>query len=523
MKSVLLVVMFVLAALLPLVAEETPPEKSFGKWVESDHDAFKQFKQIGVEESTEPTGRATPGTSATEVELRALCGALDDQQRGATLADKAFALTLFQQILGDNPSQLVLGLMESMLKGDWHDKDCIVRVPRSGLLALLLMAKADGDELSVAVLREYLPLIRSLELDTQPRWAPPRAAPAPPPSDSPKPLAARANTGQYKLYYGYFHAHTSLSDGKGKPSDAFSMARDDVGLDFFAVTDHASLVAFWPWDAKWKRTRKTADKFNEDGRFVALAGFEWSSPMFGHVNVLGTRSFTTAVTSPTMADLYQWIGRHPESVCRFNHPGYADKLKVEFDHFALSHEAVNQMVGVEMFNKQRGIQHFFTRGYRSGWRHLDEAIGRGWFVGVVGGQDNHKRNWGKRNDCRVGAWATSLTREGILDAYRARRTFATEDGNLCLSFTANGAEMGSRLQPGAMTFQIRIEDGDNEGLSRAQLYERGALFKEWPLGSASANVTVTDASVAGDYYYVLAEQADRDTALSSPIWIVAGE
>ena len=512
MRSALLSVMSLCVLLSSAVAENAAPNGSFREFVERDREAFEKHKRG---ETIEP-GDAV----AIETELKALCEALDTQQRGSRLGDRDFALAMFQQVMGDNPTELVLDLMQDLLRGDWHDEDCVVKIPRSGLVPLLLMAKENGAMVTMNLLADNLPLLRGLDLETKPRWQPPRAAPEPPLDDAPQPLSRQAHTGQYKLYYGYMHAHTSLSDGKGKPRDAYRMARDDAKLDFFAVTDHALSIPMWPWDAKWNRTGKVADEFNEDGRFVALRGFEWSSPTFRHINVLGTVSFTTCLVSPTMGSFYSWLRSHPEAVCRFNHPGYADKLDMEFEHFALSMRVVDQMVGIEMFNKDRGIDVFFNKGYGKGRRFLDEAIAKGWFTGVVGGQDNHRRNWGIRSSDRVGVWAKSLTREGILDAYRGRRTFVTEDSDLSLSFTANRAQMGSRLPPGAMTFLIGIEDGDREGLAEAELYKGGKVIKQWQLGSADANITFRDSAVAGDYYYVLVAQSDGDQALSSPIWIV---
>lgn len=509
MRSALLSILSLFVVLSFAAAEDAVSAKTFREFVERDREAFEKHKR-----------GETAEWAAVEAEFKAFCEALDSQQRGARLADRDFALSMFQQVMGDNPTELVLDLMQTLLRGDWHDEDCLVKIPRSGLVPLLLMAKENGAMVTMNLLADNLPLIRGLDLDTKPRWQPPRSAPAPTPNDLPTPMSRQAHTGQYNLYYGYMHAHTSLSDGKGKPKDAYRMARDDAKLDFFALTDHALSIPMWPWDAKWNLTGKTADSFNEDGRFVALRGFEWSSPTFGHINVLGTRAFTTCLVSPTMGDFYGWLKSHPEAVCRFNHPGYADKLDVEFEHFALSMRVIDQMVGMELFNKDRGLDAFFNKGFRKGGRFLDEAIAKGWFTGVVGGQDNHRRNWGVRSDDRVGVWATSLTREGILDAYRGRRTFATEDLNLSLSFTANRAQMGSRLPPGEITILIGVEDGDREGLAGAKLFKRGELIKEWQLGSASANITFRDSAVAGDYYYVLVAQSDGDQALSSPIWIV---
>jgi hypothetical protein len=44
---------------------------------------------------------------------------------------------------------------------------------------------------------------------------------------------ASPSIGGYNVYFGQFHSHTSVSDGKGTPSEAYQYARDTAGLDFF--------------------------------------------------------------------------------------------------------------------------------------------------------------------------------------------------------------------------------------------------------------------------------------------------
>src|SRR3989339_2261472 len=44
--------------------------------------------------------------------------------------------------------------------------------------------------------------------------------------------------GQYHIYWGDVHGHSSLSDGKGSPDDYFTHARDVARLDFAILTDH---------------------------------------------------------------------------------------------------------------------------------------------------------------------------------------------------------------------------------------------------------------------------------------------
>jgi hypothetical protein len=44
--------------------------------------------------------------------------------------------------------------------------------------------------------------------------------------------------GEYRLYWGDVHTHTSLSDGKGTPEQVLTYARDVAHLDFVILSDH---------------------------------------------------------------------------------------------------------------------------------------------------------------------------------------------------------------------------------------------------------------------------------------------
>src|SRR6266404_9701885 len=83
----------------------------------------------------------------------------------------------------------------------------------------------------------------------------------------------------YRIVWGDMHGHTALSDGKGTLDDYFSYARDRAELDFVVVTDH-DFGNGPPWRMPtnvWQLTQATADKYTMNDRFVAIAGYEWTS------------------------------------------------------------------------------------------------------------------------------------------------------------------------------------------------------------------------------------------------------
>ena len=92
-------------------------------------------------------------------------------------------------------------------------------------------------------------------------------------------VVVRPAHGQYSLYWGDVHGHTSISDGKGSLDDYFTHARDVAKLDFVVVTDHDFGNAA-PWKMPketWTLTQDKADQYTVNGKFVAIAGYEWTS------------------------------------------------------------------------------------------------------------------------------------------------------------------------------------------------------------------------------------------------------
>src|SRR5689334_24040140 len=88
------------------------------------------------------------------------------------------------------------------------------------------------------------------------------------------------------LFYGDLHNHTGYSDGVGRPEDALRQMRTR-GLHFAAITDHGEWLDRETVirDAeKWAAAARQGAAHSDDD-FVAIRGFEWSSPHQGHSNV----------------------------------------------------------------------------------------------------------------------------------------------------------------------------------------------------------------------------------------------
>jgi hypothetical protein len=309
------------------------------------------------------------------------------------------------------------------------------------------------------------------------------------------------------IYFGDLHSHSGYSDGGGTPADAYATARAN-GLDFFALTDHSNQLD----DVEWQDMLDQANLATVEGQFVGLRGFEFTHPQ-GHVNVFDTDTYVSE-TDPdydTYAEFYAWLADQPTAIGQFNHPYKTDTVNWNFDDFAYNAAAAEKMCLRE------------ARFYPPEQYLL--SLDAGWHLGAVDNSDTHQPDWGERRT--TGLVASSLTKEAILEALRARRTFSTPDRNFALVLQANGYWMGSVIPNASLiSFTITAHDPDPEfPILAIILYDNGVpVAVTTPL---STHVTYTWTPVVagspGHYYYAKAYFDIEGwvyviAAYTSPVW-----
>ncbi len=307
------------------------------------------------------------------------------------------------------------------------------------------------------------------------------------------------------------HNHTLLSDGQGRPEDAFAAMRA-AGLDVAALTDHAkigydffsrfdpcpALGSAFPCrgaiglnDEGWRRTGALADAADEPGAFTAIRGFEWTHPTLGHVNVWLSRRWIDALHTsgigwdglgdeaqrlpgigplldrvltaipgdPGMEPFYDWLDGE-DGLAGFNHPG---REVGWFDAFRYDSRIADRLVSVEVFNKT--VEYLFDDPTAS---PLNGCLNAGWRTGLIGVSDEHGDDWGAPGGKgRAGLWVTELSRAGVREALLARRVFATRERGLRLDASADGIRMGGTVphRRGPMSIELDIAHPDWDGRS----------------------------------------------------------
>jgi uncharacterized repeat protein (TIGR01451 family) len=305
------------------------------------------------------------------------------------------------------------------------------------------------------------------------------------------------------IYFGDLHNHTSYSDGVGAPAQAYAVARAN-GLDFMAVSEHCFMMNA----TEWEDVKNQAKAATVDGQFVGLPSFEYSN-FYGHLNVFDTETYVSKddPNYDTLPEFYNWLVNHPTAFAQFNHPIKRPGLDQNFNNFAFYPQAELKIVLQDLETPDQ----FFL------------SLNTGWHLGSLRNLDTHSANWG----CcpLMGLIAPSLTRNSILEALRARRTFfvSPSDRNLALVLQANGYWMGSAIpNTGSINFTITAYDPDPNGKPlRLELYDNGTRVASVSLSSRTTYTwQPTVKATLGHYYYAEAYQAGwYYPAYSSPIWV----
>ena len=149
---------------------------------------------------------------------------------------------------------------------------------------------------------------------------------------------------------------------------------------------------------------------------------------------------------------------------------------------------------------------------------------KGWHLAPTNNQDNHKGRWGNANDARDVILTDDFSEEGIYDALRAMRMYATEDKNLEIGYTVNGMLLGSSLTevPEKLDIHVTVNDPDaSDSISKVEvIVNSGKTAYTWddPAVLATGDLSVTlDPDYS--YYYIRVTQGDGDLAVTAPVWV----
>ena len=347
----------------------------------------------------------------------------------------------------------------------------------------------------------------------------------------------RAASAQYHLYWGDVHGHTNLSDGKGSLDDYFIHARDAAKLDFVVVSDH-DFGGGPPWRMpreKWQLTQDKADQYTVNGKFVAIAGYEWTSqpkywtpeePLFqgpakyyNHKNVYFPSRvdylFSAKDRAYNSPNLLAQAVKERRGLIQNNHP-IGEECGDQWDYASVFESViVNTEMGPD-------VMRYGGKEYRPRWEaNVREFLNRGRKTGFVAGSDTHEG----KPAARTAVLAGELTRPAIFEALQHRRNYAVSNAQIVLDVRIDGHFMGEVIEIQGKP-RLAAEVRGTERIEEVVVVRDGSVIHRLnPLAKTAQLDFVDNAFPGSSYYYVRVIQSDKDEhgnrshAWSSPIWV----
>ncbi|MEO0114825.1 MAG: T9SS type A sorting domain-containing protein [candidate division WOR-3 bacterium] len=316
----------------------------------------------------------------------------------------------------------------------------------------------------------------------------------------------------YNIYFANLHSHSAFSDGQGTPEEAFLYARDSAKIDILALTDHTHYLT----ENAYQFIKEIAERYTEDGRFIAIAGQEFGSlNHFGHVTIFEANQLCSIPTSNLLAT-YQWLAQN-QLLAQFNHPREGDFNYLNYDYtgdrYCSMIEVVNGGGNYTILNEQMYLL----------------ALANGWHLSPVANQDNHRKKWGDATTAAgqiplTGILADTLTKQAIIEAMLNRRTYALEvkpktDRIRLKDFSIDNIIMGGIYETSNPTILIRLEVVAETGFSQIYLYKNGSIYDSVNLPNRDSIVWFKNDSTTNAYYFIKGIQLDGDQFWSAPIWV----
>ena len=343
------------------------------------------------------------------------------------------------------------------------------------------------------------------------------------------------------LFWGDLHAHTDISvcnRATNPPGhDLFANRRDIERLDFTALTDHGYNYDPPQWQFNGERTRVNHDP----GRFLTFLAEEWTSD---HISYNPPVNFQT--TNPERTKDKHRYGHHNLIFRDPYYPRFFDSRDADitpqqvWEQFApedivvIPHQLADWGNGPTdwFFNDERfqpvaeifqgrgsyeylGAPRQARRSMTEPGHYLQDAWAKGIVIGVIASPD-HGGGAGK-----AGVWAEELTRDGIIQAIRARHTFGTSGAKMALFVKSGEAIMGDRVKHPQGSININVTATSMRDIKELIIFRNNKPVYRLEPGKKEIELDWTDTQSTDAetlWYYVRFQAIDDELAWSSPIW-----
>lgn len=332
-----------------------------------------------------------------------------------------------------------------------------------------------------------------------------------------------------RILWADLHGHSHYSDGTGTPQDYFRYARDIAALDVVALTDHDhwGIRALAMHPQMWEEIQRTVRDFHKPGTFVTLLGYEWTNWIHGHRHVLYFRDEGEVLSA--VDPLYEspdllWNALRGQEALTFAHHSAGGPIAIDWNIAPDPElEPVTEIVSVHGSSEAPDSPGSIYSAIEGNF--VRNVLDYGYRLGFIGSGDSHDGHPGlahmaSPNGGLAAILSEDRTREGVLEALRARRVYATNGPRIVLRTSLAGHRMGTILTEWGKSVELHCVVVAETEIDRIDLIQDGRIVES--IQGDGARFASFDREVkgleSGSYLYVRVVQIDGGAAWSSPFF-----
>ncbi len=326
-----------------------------------------------------------------------------------------------------------------------------------------------------------------------------------------------------RVLFGDLHQHSAHSDGIGTADEPYLRARHRYDDDFTALTDHESFLGKRIGPGEWKYLQEVAERHNEPGTFATLFAYEWTARMHpgpGHKCIYFDTPGASVLSRDDVTEGAELLRKLKEEggIAAPHHIGWTGAD-------AAAHDPVTQPIW-EMCSCHGCYECAdHPLGQRGELRDqmVCDMLNRGLRFGLIASSDSHGLLWHhgvarQRDPFRTGLTAVlseDCTRQGVMQALRQRRCYATSGAKILIDLQANQQPMGSEIKnKSAIHIASRIQG--TAPLARLEWIGPEGVMQSTGCASLTAQ---SEIQTSARWSYLRVTQSDGQMAWTSPVFL----
>ena len=300
--------------------------------------------------------------------------------------------------------------------------------------------------------------------------------------------------GDKNLYWGDIHNHNSVGYARGSLERSYDIASSH--LDFFCFTGHSQwhdhpdkpvemkeshLKGFEIFRENWPKVKQMANDNYFPGNFVSFIGYEWHSSKYGDVCVIFPGSEAELAYLDDIRKV-QDLAKQYNALLLPHHPAYVEGRRgANWDVLDTDVSPVLEIYSEHGNAESDNARYRYLRhsmGPRYTRNTLQWLLNQGTKIGVVANTDDHLGYPGAYGEGLTAVYADDLSRESILEAIKARRTYGVSHDRIKLDFRINNHWMGESL-PAAPKRNISVGVEGKDVIDRIEILRNNQVINRY--------------------------------------------